>query len=152
MTVGLQSVRSVLGLVAVVSAAATMWPGPAAASVTAHPSSTPVSVSSACSWGPYRGACAIALRYLAALDLDHAREACRLLDAPTLEGAGGLSGCTRILLRSKGTRIHYSISGARCSPRGTMVSFSTWAGSNAPVRQQMLISRVGLIVWVFPEL
>jgi hypothetical protein len=141
-------VRALLG-VAVASAAATIW---AAGVFDAKPESRPDFVSVSCRSQVNARACSIALRYLAALDLDRAEEACALLDHSTLEAAGGIAGCTNTLLGAKGIRIHYSISAAGQSVLGTTIRFSTWADGDAPIRQQMLISPEGRIVAVAPEL
>jgi hypothetical protein len=123
--------------------------GPRAASM------RPVSkqyVAPSCQAPANRRACSVALRYLAALDLDRAEVACGLLDGPTLAAAGGMAGCTRTLLQARGIRIRYSILAALASPLGTTIRFTTAGGSDPPLHQQMLVSRAGRIIAVVPEL
>jgi hypothetical protein len=104
-----------------------------------------------CRTAVYARACGVALRYLVALDLDRAEEACRLLDRGTLEAAGGMAACTRTLLRARGIRIHYRILAVARSPLGTTLRFSTRADSRQWLRQQMLVSPEGRIVAVVFE-
>jgi hypothetical protein len=141
--------RAVLGLVTVAAAAATIWAG---GPFDGRPRSRPDFVAAACSSDENARACSTALRYLAALDLDRADEACTLLAPSTLGAAGGMPGCAETLRGARGIRIHYSISAARPSLLGTTVRFSTWADGDAPIRQQMLVSPAGRIVIVAPEL
>jgi hypothetical protein len=142
-------VRAILGVVAASSAAATVWAGGV---FDTRPTSGPDSVSAGCRAHANARACSIGLRYLAALDLDRAEEACALLDGSTLEAAGGMAGCTETLRSAKGIRIHYSILAAWPSFLGTTIRFSTQGDGDAPIRQQMLISPRGRIVAVIPEL
>jgi hypothetical protein len=140
--------RIVVAAVAAVCAAASLW---AAGMFSSAQSSSPDFVSSDCRSRTNVRACTIALRYLAALDLDRAQEACGLLESSTLAAAGGMVGCTKTLLRARGIRIHYSISRVLHSPLGRTVRFSTLGDGDAPIRQQMLISPAGRIVAVVPE-
>jgi serine/threonine protein kinase len=94
---------------------------------------------------------AVLARALAALDLDHAEDACALLDGPTLEAAGGLEGCVDTVSAAYGIRIHYAIAAAAQSLLGTTIRFSTWADGDAPIRQQMAVSPAGRIVMSVPE-
>jgi len=109
-------------------------------------------VTPTCRTAVYTGACGVALRYLAALDLDRAEEACRLLDQGTLEAAGGMGACMRMLLRARGIRIHYRILAVARSPLGTTVRFSTRADGRQWLRQQMLVSPAERIVAVVFEM
>ena len=138
----------VLAAVAAACAAATLL---VAGALESEPTSRPDVVSPACRSRTNARACSVALRYLAALDLDRAGEACVLLDRATLEAAGGMAGCTRTLLGAKGIRIRYSVLAVLRSPLGWTVSFSTAASGGRPLRQQMLVSRAGRIVAVVPE-
>jgi hypothetical protein len=95
-------------------------------------------------------ACAVALRYLAALDRDRGREACRLLAQSTLAAAGGLSGCLRTLATARGIRIHYALLTAGRSPLGTVVFFTTRGASAAPIPQVMIVTPGGRILLVMP--
>ena len=113
--------------------------------------STPEFVTPRCKTAPYARACAVALRYLAALDLDRAAEACGLLDRSTLEAAGGMAACKKMLLQVRGIRLRYRLRGVARSPLGTTIRFSTRATGRLPVRQQMLISPAGRILAVIPE-
>lgn len=115
------------------------------------PTSRPEFVTPACRAAANAGACSVALRYLAALDLDRPREACRLLDPPTLAAAGGMRGCTKTLSRGRGIRIRYAITAALPSPLGRTIRFWTRAGHRSAVRQQMLISPAGRIIAIVPE-
>jgi hypothetical protein len=137
---------------AVVAAAATAATLGAGGLLDTKPRTQPDSVATSCRLHVNARACSIALRYLAALDLDQADEACALLDRSTLEAAGGMSGCTQTLGAAKGIRIHYTISGAAPSLLGTTIRFSTWANGDAPVRQQMLVSPDDRIVMIVPEI
>jgi hypothetical protein len=136
-------------VVVAAAAAATLWAG---GLFDTRPPTRPDSIATSCRLHVNARACSIALRYLAALDLDQAHEACALLDRSTLEAAGGMSGCTQTLGSAKGIRIHYAISGATPSLLGTTIRFSTWANGDAPVRQQMLVSPDDRIVIIVPEL
>jgi hypothetical protein len=140
--------RIALGAVAALSATATMWAG---GTFDSSASSKADFVSASCRAPANAPACAVALRYLAALDLDRARDACALLDRPTLEAAGGMTGCTKMLSQARGVRIHYSIAAVLPSPLGRTIRFSTRAGDDAPLRQQMLVSPAARIVAVVPE-
>jgi hypothetical protein len=142
---------SLLPAAAVVAAAtaATLWAG---GLFNTKAGTRPDSVATSCRLHVNAGACSIALRYLAALDLDQNDEACALLDRSTLEAAGGISGCTKTLGAAKGIRIHYAISGAAPSSLGTTIRFSTWANGDAPVRQQMLVSQDHQIIMIVPEI
>jgi hypothetical protein len=117
---------------------------------TSGPASRPDFVTPTCRMPANARACRVALRYLAALDLDRTREACRLLAPETLENAGGLAGCETTLRQARGIRIRYSIHGVHRSPVGTTVQFSTQGRSNAPVPQVMFVSPAGKIVLVAP--
>jgi hypothetical protein len=134
--------------VSALAAAATVWAGGA---FDARPNSRPDFVSQRCREAANANACAIALRYLAALDLDRAEQACALLERSTLEAAGGVLGCTRTLSQARGTRIRYSVSDILHSPLGRVIRFSTRANSNAPVPQQMLVTPAGRILAIVPE-
>ncbi len=137
-----------ISLVCAVSAGAALLAGIALGSL---PRSRADFVTPSCRAAAYAGACGVALRYLAALDLDRADEACRLLDAETLEAAGGMAACRKALLRARGIRIHYRISTVARSPLGTTVRFSTRADGREWLRQQMLVSPAGRIVAVVFE-
>lgn len=138
-----------LGVVTVAAAIVTAWAGSA---VQEQKTSKPDFVSSACTSGPNVEACAVALRYLAALDLDRAEVACGLLAPSTLEQAGGIDGCTETLLAARGTRIRYAIVGARRSTFGrSVVRFTTQARPGSPLPQLMIVDATGHIVAVVPE-
>jgi hypothetical protein len=96
-------------------------------------------------------ACAVALRYLAALDLDEAREACVTLDRGTLDAAGGIAGCMETLGAARGIRIGYSLLAVLMSPLGRTIRFWTAARGRARIYQQMLVSPAGRIVAIAPE-
>jgi hypothetical protein len=96
-------------------------------------------------------ACSVAVRYLTALDLDRADEACRLLAPETLQAAGGLGACKKTLLQARGIRIHYRVAAVAQTPLGTTVRFSTKADGRQWLRQQMLVSPAGRIVAVVFE-
>lgn len=112
--------------------------------------SKPEFVTRACQITRHDGACRVALRYLAALDLDRRTEACRLLAPSTLRAAGGMRGCVRMLATASGIRIRYSLLGARATPLGTTIRFTTQGRSDAPVLQDMIVSSAGRIVLVLP--
>src|SRR5262249_14599881 len=95
--------------------------------------------------------CAVALRYLAAVDLDRAAKACSLLDGPTLAAAGGMLACERLLLQARGVRIRYSITDASPSSLGTTIRFVTHSRGGVPLRQRLLASPSGVSLPVFPE-
>jgi hypothetical protein len=138
-------VATVLGVLATCGAA---WAG---GSANSKPVSRPAYVTPACRAPGNAPACAVALRYLAALDLDRAREACGLLEPSTLEAAGGMRGCVKILSSAHGIRIRYGIHGVGPSPLGRTIRFWTKGRSDTPVRQQMLVSPAGRIVAIVPE-
>lgn len=148
MTRTARSLKIALVGVAALSAGATVWLRVATG---ATPRSAPSYVSPSCRLTANAKACAIALRYLAALDLDRAGDACRLLAPGTLQAAGGLNACKKTLLRARGIRIHYRISAVAQSPLGTTVRFSTRANGRQWLRQQMLVSPAGRIVAVVFE-
>src|SRR2546426_11581674 len=108
--------RAAFGAVATLSAAATLWAGGVFGS--GPTTSRPIFVSASCHAPPNAAACAVALRYLAALDLDRGREACGLLDDPTLQAAGGTDGCSRTLAQARGIRIQYRVAAVNRSPLG----------------------------------
>jgi hypothetical protein len=114
------------------------------------PVSRPDFMTSDCRTRGNTRACRVALRYLAALDLDQAGRACALLEHSTLEGAGGIDGCVRTLSQARGIRIRYSITTVMESPLGRAVSFSTRASARSPIRQQMLVSSSGRIIAILP--
>jgi hypothetical protein len=116
----------------------------------ADPISKPDHVAPGCRARANSSACTIALRYLAALDLDRAREACSLLEPETLEAAGGMARCVKTLSAARGIRIRYSILDVHYSPFGRTVVFSTRAGSRAPIRQAMIVTRRGRILAIAP--
>jgi hypothetical protein len=93
----------------------------------------------------------VALRYLAALDLDRAAEACAMLDRGTLDAAGGIAGCTATLGAARGIRIRYSLLAVLTSPLGRTIRFWTAARGRAPIYQQMLVSPAGRIIAIAPE-
>jgi hypothetical protein len=95
-------------------------------------------------------ACGVALRYLAALDLDRFDEVCRLLEPETLEAAGGLAGCKATLAPASGLRIRYSLTKVVASPFGRTVSFLTRMGRGGPIRQEMIVTPHRLILAVVP--
>jgi hypothetical protein len=128
-------------------AGAALFTGVAAASPGSHADF----VTANCRTPVYAHQCAVALQYFAALDLDRADDACRLLDLGTLEAAGGLAACKKTLLRARGIRIHYRISAVAPTPLGTTVRFSTRADGREWLRQQMLVSPAGRIVAVVFE-
>jgi hypothetical protein len=138
-------VTAVFGVLAV---SGTAWAG---ASTNSKPVSRADYVSPACHAPGNAPACGVALRYLAALDLDRAREACGLLEQSTLAAAGGMRGCVKILSSSRGIRIRYAIRGVLPSPLGRTIRFWTQGRSDTPVRQQMLVSPAGRIVAIVPE-
>jgi hypothetical protein len=140
--------HAAFGAVAAVAGAATIWSGSVSDS---KPDSRPHFVAAECRVTLNTEACAVALRYLAALDLDRTQEACALLDRSTLEAAGGKTGCRKRLAQAHGVRIHYSVFTVRRSPLGSTVRFSTWVSGRSPVRQQMLVSPAGRIVAVVIE-
>jgi hypothetical protein len=124
-------------------AGAALFTGVAAAS---SPGSRADFVPGSCRTAVYARSCGVALQYLAALDLDRTDDACRLLNPETLEAAGGLVACKRLLLQARGIRIHYRISAVAQSPLGTTLRFSTRADGRQWLRQQMLVSPGGRIV------
>ena len=95
-------------------------------------------------------ACRVALRYLAALDLDRTREACSLLEPETLEAAGGMAACRRTLAGARGIRIRYSILAVHGSPFGRTVVFSTRTASRTPIRQEMIVTPRRRIMAIAP--
>ena len=80
------------------------------------PTSRPDLVTRSCHLPANDRACSVALRYLAALDLDRTHAACILLERSTLTAAGGLKGCTKTLMASRGIRIHYAVSAVLTVP------------------------------------
>jgi hypothetical protein len=116
----------------------------AAAGPTRHapPNATsrPDHVSAHCRSQTNSWACGVALRYLAALDLDRSREACSLLEPETLEAAGSMAGCRQTLATARGIRIRYSILSVGPSPFGRTIFFSTTAASRPPIRQAMIVT------------
>jgi hypothetical protein len=142
---GKVSARSTL---CAISAGAALFTGVAAAS---SPSSHADFVTANCRTAVHARSCGVALQYLAALDLDRAEDACRILDPGTLEAAGGLAACKRLLLQARGIRIHYRISVVAHSPLGTTLRFSTRADGREWLRQQMLVSPSGRIVAIMFE-
>jgi hypothetical protein len=126
----------------------------AAAGPTRHAPVKPTSradhVSASCRPRTNSWACRVALRYLAALDLDRSREACSLLEPETLEAAGGLAGCQKTLATGHGIRIRYSILSVGPSPFGRTVFFSTTAASRTPIRQAMIVTPRRLIFAIAP--
>jgi hypothetical protein len=140
--------RFALAAVAALSATTILWVG----GVFSSPrTSRPDFVSADCRGPAHAPACTVALRYLAALDLDRSEDACALLDGPTLEAAGGMTRCMETLLQSRGVRIHYSVLSGLRNPLGWTIRFMTNAGEDAPIRQQMLVSPAGRIVAIVPE-
>jgi hypothetical protein len=119
-------------------------------SAPAIPVSRPDFVTGDCGTTPNARACGVALRYLAALDLDRAGCACALLERSTLEAAGGIAGCVKTLSQARGIRIHYWITAVMESPLGRTVSFSTRAHARRRIRQQMLGSPAGRIIAIVP--
>ena len=103
-------------------------------------------VSPGCRTAVHARACGVAVRYLAALDLDRADDACGLLDPGTLQAAGGSGACKKALLQARGIRIRYRVSAVSQSPLGTTVRFSTRVDGKQWLRQQMLVSHAGRIV------
>jgi hypothetical protein len=140
--------RVALGVVAALAAAATVWAGGLSG---VGPSSRPDFVAASCRTPANARACAVALRYLAALDLDRAPQACALLEQSTLANAGGMNRCEKTLLQARGIRIHYSIAAILRSPFGKTIRFTTRAKGDAPLRQQMLVSPDGWVIAVIPE-
>jgi hypothetical protein len=126
-----------------ISAGAALFTGGATAS---SPGSHADFVAASCRTAVYARSCGVALQYFAALDLDRTDDACRLLDRGTLEAAGGLVACKRLLFEARGIRIHYRISAVARSPLGTTLRFSTKADGRQWLRQQMLVSLAGRIV------
>ncbi len=137
-----------LAAVFALTAVASVW---AAGAFKPRPGSRPDFVSLHCRAAANAKPCAIALGYLAALDLDRAREACAMLERSTLENAGGMAGCKTTLLQARGIRIRYSVDDVVRSPLGMMIRFSTRTSSNAPVRQQMLVTPAARILAIVPE-
>lgn len=70
-------------------------------------------------------ACAVAIRYLRALDLDRFEAACSLLAPGTLRQAGGIERCVTTVSSARGTRIRYGIHGAVETVLGTSIYFRT---------------------------
>jgi hypothetical protein len=128
-------------------AGAALFTGVAAASPGSHADFVPAS----CRTALYARSCGVALQYFAALDLDRTDAACRLLDPGTLEAAGGLVACKRLLLQARGIRIHYRTSTVAESPLGTTIRFSTRADGRQWLRQQMLVSPARRIVAIVFE-
>jgi hypothetical protein len=114
------------------------------------PISRPDNVSARCHARTNSQACRVALRYLAALDLDRTREASSLLEPETLQAAGGMASCRRTLATAHGIRIRYSILNVRPSPFGRTVFFTTTANSRAPIRQAMIVTRRRRIFAIAP--
>lgn len=126
---------------------AVLGPGCALAS---GPISRPDYVAPACRAVDNAKACGVALRYLAALDLDRFDEVCALLEPETLEGAGGLARCKRTLRSARGLRIRYSLTKVVASALGHTVFFSTRRGRSGPLPQGMIVTPRGLILAVVP--
>ena len=133
---------------AALSAGAIVWLGAPAG---ATPRSAPDYVSPRCVLRANTTACAVALRYLGALDLDQVDKACAMLDRGTLDAAGGIAGCTATLSTARGIRIRYSLLAVLMSPLGRTIRFWTAARGRAPINQQMLVSPAGRIVAIVPE-
>ena len=120
------------------------------AATAAGPISKPDRVSAQCQQAENAWACRVALRYLAALDLDQTRTACSLLEPETLEAAGGMVGCRKTLARARGIRIRYSILEVRPSPLGRSVYFSTRAEGRTDLRQAMIVTPRRRILAIAP--
>jgi hypothetical protein len=148
-----EAARKLGALAAAVVACATLLTGTALASGSfSGPPPTPKRVAPSCLAPRDEWACTVALRYLAALDLDRTHEACALLAPGTLEAAGGMTACRRLLSRARGIRIVYAIDDVHRTPLGRSVYFSTRGRSEAPVRQVMLVSPARRILAVIPDL
>ena len=147
MTITRTTIRTVLAGAVAVSVLTTCAAGRSQPQLTSRPDF----VTRGCHLPANDRACSVALRYLAALDLNRMHAACVLLERSTLTAAGGLTGCTKTLMASRGIRIHYAVSVVRPSPLGHTVRFSTWGEARAPVPQAMVVSPAGWIVAVAPE-
>jgi hypothetical protein len=140
-------VAAMIRLGAVLLTVALVGPAPAFA---VDRVSRPDFVASACRAYSNTNACGVALRYLAALDLDRFDEACALLEPETLEAAGGMAGCEKTLAPARGIRIRYSLTAVRRSPLGRTVFFSTRADRGSTIRQAMIVTPRGRILAVVP--
>jgi hypothetical protein len=136
------SVRSAAALLAAAIAAG--------AAVASAPNSRPDHVTARCGRAKNAWACRVALRYLAALDLDRTRSACSLLEPDTLAAAGGMAGCRKTLSSAHGIRIRYSILDVHASPLGRSVYFTTRAEGRTDLRQAMIVTPRRLILAVAP--
>jgi hypothetical protein len=132
------------------TALAAVAPVSPAAVAAAKPISKPDYVNPRCAAHANSSACRVALRYLAALDLDRTRDACSLLEPETLDAAGGMAGCVKTLSAAHGIRIRYSILDVWPSPFGRTVFFSTSAESRTAIRQAMIVTRRGRIFAIAP--
>jgi hypothetical protein len=142
-------IRAAFVLVAALTTGATLWAGGVLGSrPISPPASKPSFVAVGCRAPANAPGCEIALRYLAALDLDRRHEACTLLAASTLEEAGGMAGCRKLLGQARGVRIRYAIRAVTRHALGWTVGFSTQGRSDTPAAQVMLVSPAGLILLV----
>lgn len=139
--------RSATALGIALAAAAIVGSGVAAGG---DPTSKPDHVDRRCQERANSWACRVALRYLAALDLDRTREACSLLEPETLEAAGGMAGCRKTLSGARGIRIRYSILDVHTSPLGRTVYFSTRADGRTDLRQAMIVTPRRRILAIAP--
>jgi hypothetical protein len=108
--------------------------------------SRPYVVAASCRQSPaVHQACAVAIRYLRALDLDRFETACALLAQETLKNAGGMRGCAATLESARGTRIRYGILDAVKTVLGTSIRFRTRAldGSGPGIDQTMIVRPEG---------
>jgi hypothetical protein len=139
--------RSCSGSATIALLAAGIASGAAGAS---SPISRPDHVTARCSRAENAWACRVALRYLAALDLDRTRTACSLLEPDTLAASGGMAGCRKTLSSARGIRIRYSILDVHASPLGRSVYFTTRAEGRTDLRQAMIVTPRRLILAIAP--
>jgi hypothetical protein len=114
------------------------------------PISRPDYVAPGCASPANSKACRVAVRYLAALDLDRFAVACSLLEPETLKAAGGMAGCKKTLAAARGIRIHYSVLQVHHSPLGRTVYFSTRVEGRSAIHQAMIVTPRGRILAVIP--
>jgi hypothetical protein len=139
----------IAAVAATTATAATVWAGGV---FEGTPQSRPDFVTPDCATQRHAAACDVALRYLAALDLDRSGEACALLAPGTLDAAGGIGGCRNTLAAAEGIRIRYSLSEAVRASIGTTIRFTTQGESESPIEQAMLVSPEGRIIAVMPAM
>jgi hypothetical protein len=121
-----------------------------AAATGGTPISKPDHVSATCRKPANAWGCRVALRYLAALDLDRTQEACSLLEPQTLAAAGGMAGCRNTLAKARGIRISYSLTSVRVSPFGRSIYFSTRVEGRSELMQAMIVTPRRRILMIVP--